>query len=210
MKITTPLFEAGLKCLTKCFLRSHAQTGTGNAYADWVRTQVESYRNAGMKGVVVGAEHDECIIGSPGTENWKTVKWRLAVDLVALAQDLESSLHAVERVPSEGRGQTGQFIPIRFIFTNKLTWDDKLLLAFDALVLSDMLGRKVGLGKIIHGDDHATLKVKTPTLAREVRKLIGKVTTLLSSPSPPDLILNLNIPRSLLRGSPLLPRSLRN
>ena len=112
------------------------------------------------------------------------------MDLVARAQNLESSLHAVERVPSEGRGQTGQFIPTRFIFTNKLTRDDKLLLAFDALVLSEMLGRKVGLGKIIHGEDHATLKVKTPALAHEVWKLIGKITTLLSSPSPPDLVLN--------------------
>ena len=190
IKITTSLFEAGLKCLTKCFLRSLGETGAGNAYADWVRAQAESCRSVGVKGLMARAAHDECIIGSPGTENWKPAKWRLAMDLVARAQNLESSLHAVERVPSEGRGQTGQFIPTRFIFTNKLTRDDKLLLAFDALVLSEMLGRKVGLGKIIHGDDHTTLKVKTPALAHEVWKLIGKITTLLSSPSPPDLVLN--------------------
>ena len=73
---------------------------------------------------------------------------------------MESRLHAVERVPSEGRGKPAQFIPIRFIFLNKLTKDDRLLLAFDALVLSEVLGREVSVGKIIHGDDHATLKVK--------------------------------------------------
>jgi len=49
----------------------------------------------------------------------------------------------VERVPSEGRGRPAQFIPIRFIFTNKLTKEDKLMLALDALVLSEMLARKV-------------------------------------------------------------------
>ena len=124
------------------------------------------------------------------TKNVKAAKWRLAIDIVVRAQNLESSLHAVERVPSEGRGQPGQFIPIRFIFTNKLTRDDKLLLAFDALVLSEALGREVGLGKIIHGDDHATLKVKTSALASEVRKLTGKIAALLSSQSPPDLVLN--------------------
>ncbi len=190
MKITTPLFEAGLKCITKCFLRSLGETGTGNAYADWVRTQAESYHNEGMKGLMAGAAGDEFIIGSPGTENWKTAKWRLAVNLVVRAQNLESSLHAVERVPSGMRGQPGQFTPIRFIFANKLSRDDKLLLAFDALVLSEMLGRKVGLGKIIHGDNQATLKVKTSALAGEVRKLTGKIAALLSSPSPPDLVLN--------------------
>jgi predicted RecB family nuclease len=190
MIITAPLFEAGLKCLTKCFLRSLGETGTGNAYADWVRTQAESYHNAGTNGLMAGAADDECIIGSPGTENWKTTKWRLAVNLVVRAQNLESSLHAVERVPSGRRGQPGQFTPIRFTFANKLSRDDKLLLAFDALVLSEMLGRKVGLGKIIHGDNQATLKVKISALTGEVRKLTGKIAAMLSSPSPPDLILN--------------------
>jgi hypothetical protein len=37
-------------------------------------------------------------------------------------------------------------------------------LAFDALVLSEALGRKVDLGKIIHGDDRVALKVKTDPL----------------------------------------------
>jgi predicted RecB family nuclease len=190
MKITTPLFEAGLKCITKCFLRSLGETGTGNAYADWVRTQAESYRNAGMKDLLAGAADDEYIIGSPETGHWKTAKWQLAVDLVARAENLESSLHAVEQAPSEGRGQSGQLTPIRFVFTNKLTRCDKLLLAFDALVLSEMLGRKVGPGKIIHGDNQATLKVKFSALAGEVRKLTRKIATMLSSPSPPDLVLN--------------------
>jgi hypothetical protein len=57
-------------------------------------------------------------------------------------------------------------------------------------VLSEVLGREVGLGKIIHGDDHSTLKVKTLALARKVQLLTGKITTLLSDNSPPDLILN--------------------
>jgi predicted RecB family nuclease len=96
----------------------------------------------------------------------------------------------VERVPSEGRGKPAHSIPIRFVFTNKLTKDDRLLLAFDALVLSKALGREVSHGQIIHGDDHATLKVKTSALAGEVRKLTGRIATLLASQSPPDLVLN--------------------
>ena len=102
---------------------------------------------------------------SPPLENLKAAQWHLAANLSVRAQMktgvLESEVHAVERVPSEGRGKPAQFVPIRFIFRNKLTKDDKLLLAFDALVLSEALGREVSLGKIIHGDDHATLKVKT-------------------------------------------------
>ncbi len=98
--------------------------------------------------------------------------------------------HAVERVPSEGRGRPAQIIPIRFIFTNKLGEDDKLLLSFDTFVLSEMTGRVISLGKIIHGDDRSTLKVKTVAFSGEVRKRIERIAALLASPTPPDLVLN--------------------
>jgi predicted RecB family nuclease len=134
------------------------------------------------------------VVLSPDMDNVKSVKWRLASSLAVRAQmdsgALESELHAVERVSSEGRGQHAQFIPIRFTFTNKLYWDDKLLLAFDALVLSEMLCGDVSCGKIVHGDDHATRTVQTAALAGKVRKIIGKIAALLASHSPPDLVLN--------------------
>ena len=196
-------------------------------------------------------------------ETLKNRKWRLAVDipvrtefggsrgneaqtsppensqsLLTSAATIETCLHAVERIPSAGRGQPAQFVPIRLIHRNKLTKDDKLLLAFDAFVFSEMFGRAVSLGKIIHGDlrdcarssrgneaqtekseisqslltsaaTHngveepqtgipATLgqaqprvtKVQTQALAGEVRKRLGKITALLASPAPPDLVLN--------------------
>ena len=131
---------------------------------------------------------------SPDIKNFKAAKWRSASNLAVQAQmdscALESELHALERVPAEGRGKPAQFIPIRFVFTNKLENDDKLALAFDAFALSRSLGREISLGKIIHGDDRATLKVKTSALTSEVRKVTGKIASLLSSHSPPDLFLN--------------------
>ena len=127
-------------------------------------------------------------------KNLRASKWRLASNLAVRAEMdssvLESELQAVERLSSEGRGQQAQFIPIRFTFTNKLSWDDKLLLAFDALVLSELLCSEVSRGKIVNGDNHTARTVKTAALAGKVRKIIGKIATLLASGSPPDLLLN--------------------
>jgi predicted RecB family nuclease len=259
MRITSPVFDAFLKCATKGHLRSLGEIGSGNEYAEWVRVRDESYQREAARGLQEGVPETERVVAPPATENLKAAKWRLAVDLVAQTpgrfmdsslgadamltdhepprthpspcplpamrgeggrrpgegtfmesdvresepgeetrglggprpeQVLESRLHAVERVPSEGRGKPAQFVPIRFVFRNKLTKDDRLLLAFDALVLSQALGREVSLGKIIHGDDHATLKVKTSALASGVRKRLEKTAALLSSPAPPDLVLN--------------------
>ncbi len=190
MKITSDLFAAYLKCPTKCWLRSRAEVGTGNEYADWVRAQNVSYQRESGPRLLANIPENERVITPTETENIKSAKWRLAVDLSAQTPTLESRLHAVERVPSEGRGKPAQFIPSRFVFTNKLTKDDRLLVAFDALVLSEMLGRDVSLGRVIHGDDHVTLKVKTLAQVKEVRKRVEKIGALLSGQSPPDLVLN--------------------
>ena len=280
MNITSHLFEAFLKCPTKCYLRSLGETGSGNDYADWVRSQNESCRTDASKRLLASMPPNECAAPAPDAATLKTAKWRLAVDVELAAPFREAErqsrdpgrpgasqseisnlksempdpaqvsagaspsqeptakpvlatcLHALERLPAEGRGKAAQFVPVRFVFRNKLTQDDRLLLAFDALVLSQVLEREVSLGKIIHGDDHATLpanrgraresvadfqdpaaeqqtetttgltaaalsraqpqvlKVKTSALAGEVRKRLEKIATLLSSPTPPDLVLN--------------------
>ena len=91
--------------------------------------------------------------------------------------------------PKDGARRV-QFVPHRFEFANKLTKNNKLLLAFDALVFSEVVGREMSLGKITHGDGHATLKVKLTSLAREVQKRIKDITVLLADNSPPDLVLN--------------------
>src|ERR1035438_9854780 len=217
MRITSLLFDAFLKCATKCHLRSLGEIGTGNEYAEWVRSQEESSQREAARALQEAVPETERVVAPPATETLTAAGSGLAVDLVAQTPDksadspvsesqpneeahglgapcseqlLESRLHAVERVPSEGRGKPAQFVPIRFVFRNKLTKDDRLLLGFDALVLSQVLGRAVSLGKIIHGDDHATLKVKTSALVGEVPKRVEKMAALLSSPSPPDLVLN--------------------
>jgi hypothetical protein len=151
MRITADLFSAYLKCPTKCWRRSRAEFAGVNKYAAWVLTQNESYRLGITQRLLEGVTENDRVVAPAVAENPKLAKWRLAVDLPVQTQFLESRLHAVERVPSEGRGNPAQFIPIRCVFTNKLTKDDRVLVAFDALALSEVLGREVSLGKIIHG-----------------------------------------------------------
>lgn len=185
MQITADIFEAYLNCPTKAFLRAHNEAGTENAYADWVRLENEAYRSAGIKRLVESAAPDECLTGLAGIKELKTGQWQLAVEVLAQTRDLESKIHALEKIAPEGRGKTAQFIPVRFIFRNKLTRDNKLLLTFDALVLSEMLGRPVKIGKLIHDDNHATIKVKIPILRNRVGKLSEKIAALLTIDTPP-------------------------
>jgi len=193
MGISSDLFAAFLKCPTKCWLRAAGEPASGTAYAEWVKSQNECYHATEIERLL--SETPKCEVAvSPPPEGLKTARWHLAANLAAHVRTspyvLESEVHAVEREPSEGRGRPPQLIPIRFIFTHKVGEDDKLLLAFDAFVLSKVTGRQISLGKIIHGDDHSALKVKTAALFGEVAKCIERIAAQQSSPTPPDLVLN--------------------
>jgi predicted RecB family nuclease len=194
MIVTSYLFDAYLNCATKCWLRSRDDSGTGNGYADWVKTQTGSYRSNGIKRLMDGGAQNERVVESSSTENLKNGTWRSAANIVAQAQNLQSRIHSVERVLSEDGDKSDQFVPVRFVANNKLSKNDKLLLAYDTLVLSEAVGQEVDIGKIVHGDDRTALEVKTSALKIEVRKLTEKISILVSKNSPPDLILNRHCP----------------
>src|SRR5271169_1214013 len=142
MKISTDVFEAFLKCPTMGWLRAADESGSGNTYAEWVKSQNASYR-ARQTDQLLSETPEAESAHAPPPESLRTAKWRLATGMIVQAQmnccTLETDLHAIERVPSEGRGRPGQFLPIRFIFANKHDQDDRLLIAFDAFVLSEVM-----------------------------------------------------------------------
>jgi predicted RecB family nuclease len=188
MTITSDLVEAYLKCPTKCWLKSAGEQITDSTCAQCAKAQNESYGTAEIRRLLSKTHQSESVI-FPSADKLKASKWRLATGVLAQTPHLESYLHAVECLPSKQRGKPANFIAIRFVSTNKLSKDGKLLLAFDALALSEMLGQEVSLGKIIHGDRHATLNVRISALEPEVRQHIAKIDALLSNPSPPNLVL---------------------
>jgi len=113
MNVTSALFEAFLKCPTKCYLRSTGQADGENAYAEWVRAQNDAYRSKTAKRRIEATAGTEGPVASPAAKDLKTAAWRLAVDLHVKAGAIESRIHAVERQPPQGQRSPAQFIPIR-------------------------------------------------------------------------------------------------
>jgi hypothetical protein len=104
MKITPDVFEAYLKCPTKCWLRATNEPSVGGTYPEWVKAQNDSYRVSETRRLVAELPDDEVVI-SPDMKNFKAAKWRLASSLAVHAQmdscALESELHALKRVPAK-------------------------------------------------------------------------------------------------------------
>jgi|WetSurMetagenome_2_1015567.scaffolds.fasta_scaffold21684_2 predicted RecB family nuclease len=189
MVISSQIFEAYLQCQTKCWLKSHMEDGDGNLYAEWIKNRTDLYRAVATKHIMDELQPSECVL-SPPSINPKTASWLLATEYLVNNQEIQSCIHAIERVQSKNQGTQPQFMPIRFIANNKLSKLDKSLVAFDSFILSESLKRKIIIGKIIHGDDFWTSKVKIALLTGQIKKNIEKIFKLITADSPPELILN--------------------
>ena len=98
MTITSPLFEALLKCPTKCWLRAANEPPAGNVYAEWVRTENESYRVAETNRLIAQMPAPGPTL-SPPAETLKSAKWLLASDVVVRATGIPRSSRS-EKAPS--------------------------------------------------------------------------------------------------------------
>src|ERR1039457_2319900 len=87
MRITSPIFDAFLKCATKAHLRSLGEVGSGNEYAEWVRVRDESYQREAARALQEAVPETERVVAPPATDNLKAAQWRLALDLVAQTPD---------------------------------------------------------------------------------------------------------------------------
>jgi hypothetical protein len=86
---------------------------------------MESYLKEGIRYLIAEAMQNGWIIDSSGMGSPKALKSQLALNSLARTQNMESTLHAVERAYSDGRGKPTQVIPVRLIFSNMITKDDK-------------------------------------------------------------------------------------
>lgn len=188
--INAALFEDYINCPTKCFLRFSDVKGSDDSYAIWLKKQNISYINDEKSRLASKFDPKDIVINPPISRKVKNVPWLLALDWPVSAQGLETNIQAVERQVYKTSGGPAQFIPIRFIFTDKLNRVDKLLIAFDTLILSKTVGVPINVGKIIYGKSQSSLSVKTSELKNDVKKIITKASALLSSTTPPELTLN--------------------
>jgi len=190
MRITSKLFEAFCKCPTQCYLHSKNERGVGNTYADWLVSQQSAYRSDGFNRLVANDRAKECHTGHFDIRALKSGRWRFAANCEIRANDWESQLDAMERCTLPKHGKRAHLVPVRFIRASKVTIEDKLLVGFDSFVLAGMTGHDIPFGKIIHGSEYSSLKVKIPPLAREVRRQIEQMKHCLSAANPPDPVLS--------------------
>jgi len=133
---------------------------------------------------------DECLSATSLSQVLESNKCRFVIDCMVRAQEVQSHINALEQVTSHGKTKQSPYIPIRFVSSEKITKHDKLLLAFDALVLFTASDKMPQFGKIIHGSKQRSIKVKLAGLMKTTQSIVERIAAQGENNTPPPLILN--------------------
>src|SRR5262249_48324219 len=190
MLITDDIFHAFLQCETKAHLKLAGAVGNQREFPEWERHLVEDYKQQCYRQWRADCGEATCLAGGALPHDLDNRRCRLVLDCRVQTQELQSHLHAVERLTAPGKPNHSPYMPIRCVPREKITKQDKLLLAFDALVLGTLSGQTPRFGKIIHGREQATARVELTALMDMAKTVIDDIAAQHASPTPPPLMLN--------------------
>jgi predicted RecB family nuclease len=190
MLITDDIFYAFLQCETKAHLKLTGAVGDQRAFSEWERHLVEDYKQQCYRQWRADYGEAACLVGGAFPHDLDHSGCRFVMDCTVRAQEMQAHLHAVERVAAPDKPNSSPYMPIRCVPREKITTQDKLLLAFDALVLGTVSGHAPRFGKIIHGREQATAKVEVAGLLDMAKTVVGKIAAQHAHHTPPPLMLN--------------------
>jgi hypothetical protein len=115
---------------------------------------------------------------------------RFIVNARVEAGDLCAQVDLGERIDGVGGRGASAYAPVLFVRSEKVTRLDKLLLAFNTLVLSAVGGVLSPVAKVVHGSGQKVLRVKIEPLVGEARKVVEAIQAARAAGRAPVVTLN--------------------
>jgi len=188
--ITRDILESYLICKTKAHLKLQGQQGTMSDYEGLLSTRRDEVVRIAIEKVL--AQHapadvvrDTPLVGS-------TLRRGLAYVLNATLVDEQLTLVFDGLMRANGPSKLGDFhyVPVLFHEGQKIGIGQKLLLEIHGLILSRLQGHMPSNGIILHGKECRATRVRLDGDLRKTERLLREVREMLSSGSPPRLLLN--------------------
>lgn len=190
MVLDESLFDAYLKCKTKFYLKLSGNEASNPDFSNYKQNIFANYRAKVSKKLRHDFNEADCFIGTPILKDFTRNKYKFIINCLLQGNGIESHIHALEKMNTRGSRRFTPYVPLRFIPTEKITKQDKLILAFDALVVSSYLGKEPLFGKIIHGSKHSIIKVRLTELIKSANAVVDEILGQQSELNPPATILN--------------------
>ena len=188
--ITEEIFCAYLKCKYKAYLKLHGTVGEVSEYERLLTRIDVEYRKIAKRELL--RTHGKAAISENPLSLSDTIQSRkeLILNISMNSDDASCHLDALYRASKIEVVVPLVYSPFLFTPHERVTADDRLRLAFAALVLSHVQGTQPESGRIIHGPIFKAARVSLPTLVASVRGAVGQIEALRQSVTPPSPVLN--------------------
>lgn len=187
--ITDETFINHLHCGRKAFLKA-ARTPGETHDIERVRTNLDgAYTQQALDAYLARYDEQEIVCSPPSLEATVVSGPRIIVNVTAAVGNVRSRVQLLQRVEHGGGNGVPSYVPVMFVRNNKITQQDKLLLAFRAHALALALGVLPAEARIVHGDEYRVLKVRIEPLVGRVQGLIEQIEADLRRSEPPKLTL---------------------
>jgi predicted RecB family nuclease len=185
--LTDDILLAFLQCNFKAYLKLRGEAGETSNYQRTQDRLAAAYKVVATEGLLRRHEGQLVVQGPPSLPDALQSGAALITDVVASEAGESCHMDALEK---HGSGPDPMYRPVLLIRREKLTANDRLLLAYSASVLGRLQGTRPLVGRIVHGKDFSSSRVELPTLEGAVSDAIGHITDMIAAKEPPQLILN--------------------
>jgi predicted RecB family nuclease len=197
MTLPTPISADVFTAFVKCKHKGHLKlTGVTSEKGDYEKLQLrlaEEHRRKAVASILAANGGPGSVERPPSLLDAIRHGPAVIVEAGAAAGSLSCRLDALEKVGDTTSGKS-LYAPVLFVHDEKVTREDKLLLAFQGVVLASVQGMEPTRGKIIHGNQLASSRVHLGPLLEEAQSLIREIEEVRDKGTVPQMVLNRHCP----------------
>lgn len=191
-KITSQIFSDYLNCEYKAYLKT---TGKDETITDFQSLNNEILQSVRQQYRERFCENLTSFFGDPVAKTSilsQTLKngFEKIFNASIENKELETQIDVIEKISCVSSSKDFSYIPISILPNYRVSRNDKLLLAFSGLVLSDLQNKEVEIGKIFYGYPLKFLTVNLKPLISDVLSIINDIRKSLVEKKVPKHILN--------------------
>jgi predicted RecB family nuclease len=188
--IANELFTDFLNCKYKAHLKLNDESGQASDFGQLQARLSKEYRVRAAQRLV--QSHLTSDVSERPDSLSEAIKLDYAVitETHATVGDTYCYFDALLRSAGPSPSSRPEYSPVLFLHTEKVSKNDKLLLAFCGSVLHDLQGNAPKFGRVMHGNAFTTSKVQLPKLIPTARQITQSITDLGDRTDPPPLRLN--------------------
>jgi predicted RecB family nuclease len=193
--LTDDLLLTALTCRYKAYQKLRAVAGESSDYERLQTRLTAEYRLTAQQEMLGACRSASAVMNPSSLADAIRCRPLLILDATIVDANESCRLDALERIDD------GTYAPVVFSPHRQVRETNRQRLAFGAAILGRIQGTIPDRGRVVHGPQFKSTRVKLPVLAGMVRDAVDQVHALRQSATPPPLLLNRHCPECEFRQS---------